>query len=98
MSLELGTPTGLFYALVRVGFAFGMIFLSMYLVRLGSSPHVLPLSVFLVAQTYTGDMTRNATMTATQVMIGYAFILGVYYHPDQASWEVAIDESSMRSV
>jgi hypothetical protein len=27
------------------------------------------------------DLTRAATMTSTQVMIGYAFILGVYFYP-----------------
>jgi hypothetical protein len=66
-----------------VGFIYGMIFLSIRIVRSGSSPHVLPLSFVLLGQTYQ-DLTRTATMTASQVMIGYAFILGVYYYPDTA--------------
>jgi hypothetical protein len=81
--MELGTPVGLLYVLTRVGFIYGMIFLSIRIVRSGSSPHVLPLSFVLLGQTYQ-DLTRTATMTASQVMIGYAFILGVYYYPDTA--------------
>ena len=91
--MELGSLVGLFYAIVRVGFGFGMIFLAMYIVRSGSTPHVLPLAVFLIAQTYLGDLTRNATMTSTQVMVGYAFILGAFYHPDNASLALATGDS-----
>ena len=96
--MELGTPIGMIYALTRVGFAFGMIALAIGIVRRGSTPHVLPLSVYLIGQAYTGDMTRNATMTATQVMVGYAFILGAYYYPDKAASTQVADHSSMRSV
>jgi len=97
--MELGTPVGLPYALIRIFFVTAMIILSVRLVRSGSSPHVLPLSFFLFAQTYIGDLTRAATMTASQVMVGYAFILGAYYHPDDtAELEVAAGESLTRSV
>jgi hypothetical protein len=79
--MELGTPVGLLYVLTRIAFIYGMIFLSIRIVRAGSSPHVLPLSFILLGQTYS-DLTRAATMTASQVMVGYAFILGAYYYPD----------------
>jgi len=97
--MELGTPVGLFYVLTRIGFLFGMVFLSFRIVRAGSSPHVLPLSFCLLAQAYQGDLTRAATMTASQVMVGYAFILGAYYYPDNTtSLEYAAGDSSTRSV
>jgi hypothetical protein len=83
--MELGTPVGLGYLSVRFAFLFGMIFVSIKIVRTGSSPHVLPLSFTLFAQAWNGDMTRNATMTSTQVMIGYAFILGTQMYPDAHS-------------
>jgi hypothetical protein len=95
--MELGTPVGLLYALSRLSFLFGMVFFSIRIVRSGSSPHVLPLSFYLMAQCYEGDLTRAATMTASQVMVGYAFILGAYYYPDNASPEAAADESLTRS-
>jgi hypothetical protein len=79
--MELGTPVGLLYVLTRLIFIYGMIFLAIHIVRDGSSPHVLPLSFFLLGQTY-ADLTRAAAMTASQVMVGYAFILGAYYYPD----------------
>jgi hypothetical protein len=95
--MELGTPVGLLYVLTRVTFVYAMIFLSMRIVREGSSPHVLPLSFVLLAQTY-ADLTRNAAMTASQVMMGYAFILGVYYYPDATtSPNFEADDSLMRS-
>jgi hypothetical protein len=96
--MEAGTPVGLLYALTRLSFLVGMVFLSIRLVRAGSSPHVLPLSFFLLAQGYQGDLTRAATMTASQEMIGYAFILGAYYYPDNASPEAAADDLVTRSV
>ena len=96
--MELGTPVGLLYALSRIGFLIGMVFFSTKLVRSGSSPHVLPLSFFLLAQGYQGDLTRGATMTGSQVMIGYAFILGAYYYPDNTSPEVAEGISLTRFV
>ena len=61
--------------------------------KLGAAPHVLPLAFFSLAQAYQSDLTRSATMTASQVMLGYAFILGVYYHPDQAGLEPMADQS-----
>lgn len=95
--MELGTPVGLLYVLTRIAFVYGMIFLSIRLVRSGSSPHVLPLSFVILGETYQ-DLTRNASMTATQVMIGYAFILGVYYYPDaKTSPYFEADDSLMRS-
>ncbi len=96
--MELGTPVGLLYALSRIGFLLGMVFFATKIVRSGSSPHVLPLSFFLLAQGYQGDLTRGATMTGSQVMIGYAFILGAYYYPDNTSPEVAESISLTRSV
>jgi len=96
--MELGTPVGLIYVLIRLSFLMGMVFLSIKIVRDGSSPHVLPLSFYLLAQGYQGDLTRAATMTGSQVMVGYAFILGAYYHPDNTSMEAVAGDSSMRSV
>jgi hypothetical protein len=81
--MELGTPVGLFYVLTRISFLFGMVFLSIRMLRAGNTPHALPLSFCLLAQAYQGDLTRAATMTASQVMVGYAFILGAYFYPDQ---------------
>jgi hypothetical protein len=95
--MELGTPVGLLYVLTRVTFIYAMIFLSIRIVREGSSPHVLPLSFVLLGQSY-ADLTRNAAMTATQVIMGYAFILGVYYYPDaKTSPDFEADDSLMRS-
>ncbi len=95
--MELGTPVGLTYVLLRICFAFGMVFLAIRIVRTGSSPHVLPLSFFLLLQTYQSDLTRNATMSCTQVMIGYSFILGAYFYPDNTSQDTVADEFLMRS-
>ena len=95
--MELGTPVGLLFVLTRLAFIYGVVFLSIQMVRNGTSPHVLPLSFVLLAQTYQ-DLTRAATMTATQVMIGYAFILGAYYYPDTiTSPNSEAGESLMRS-
>lgn len=80
--MELGTVVGLCYMTLRLGFLVGMIFVAIRIVRSGSSPHVLPLAVFLAVAGYTGDLTRNAAMTASQIMLSYAFILGAYLHPD----------------
>jgi hypothetical protein len=97
--MELGTPVGLFYALTRITFLFSMVLLSARIVRSGSSPHVMPLSFCLLAQAYQGDLTRAATMTASQVMVGFAFILGAYYYPDQtASLDVTAGDYLTRSV
>ena len=96
--MELGTPVGLLYVLSRFAFTYGMIFLSIQIVRSGCSPHVLPLSFILLGQMYQ-DLTRGATMTASQVMIGYAFILGAYYYPDTAmSLDFEAGDSLMRPV
>jgi hypothetical protein len=97
--MELGTPVGLLYTLTRLSFLFGMVFLSIWIARTGSSPHVLPLSFCLLTQGYQGDLTRNAAMTCSQVMMGYAFILGAYYYPDNTtSLQFMADDSSTRSV
>jgi hypothetical protein len=82
--MELGTPVGYFYLMLRFGLIIGVILLSIRIVSSGSAPHVLPLSFILFAQTL-ADWTRAATMTSTQVMIGYAFILGVQLYPDSSS-------------
>lgn len=95
--MELGTPVGLLYVLTRIAFVYGMIFLSIRLVRSGTSPHVLPLSFVLLAQNY-ADLTRSAAMTASQVMVGYAFILGAYYYPDaMTGLHFEADDSLTRS-
>jgi len=83
--MELGTPVGIFYVMARFGFLLGMVFVAIRVVRGGTCPHVLPLSFCLLAEAYQGDLTRNAAMTASQVMMGYAFILGAAYHPDSIS-------------
>ena len=95
--MELGMPVGMLYAIIRLAFLAGMVFFAARLVRQGSSPHVLPLAFFLAAQGYIGDLTRAATMTASQVFLGFAFILGTYYYPDKTSPEVQARESMMRS-
>lgn len=76
--MELGTPVGLFYDVLRYTLMIGMIFFAARLVRV--SPHCLPLACMLFGQT-AADLTRAATMTCTQVMIGYAFIFGVARYP-----------------
>ena len=96
--MELGTPVGLLYVLLRLFFLYGMIFVAIRIVRSGSSPHVLPLSFILLGQGY-ADLTRAATMTASQVMVGYAFILGALYHPDtEPELQVTASDSLTRSV
>lgn len=97
--MELGTPVGMFYMLTRIGLLLGMLILSISITRAGSAPHVIPLSFCLFAQAYQGDLTRAATMTASQVMVGYAFILSAYYYPDNASsLDFPAGDSLMRSV
>jgi len=95
--MELGSPVGLFYTLTRVFFLVGVVFFAIRLVRQGSTPHVLPLAAVLLAEGYIGDLTRAATMTASQVMLGYAFILGTYYYPDNAGQELLAGDPPMRS-
>ena len=91
--LELGTPVGLIYAFSRIAFFLGLILLSVRLVRIGCSPHVLPLSFFLFAQAYQGDMTRNAATSGSMVMVGSAFILGAFYNPDSPDEPDEIDNT-----
>jgi hypothetical protein len=93
--MELGSIVGLFYAVVRLGFVFGMIFLAVRIVRSGSTPHVLPLATFLASAGYVGDLTRSASMSATQVMIGYSFILSAYFHPDNETEEATAFNSEL---
>jgi hypothetical protein len=83
--MELGTPVGYFYLLMRIGFLLGMIPVSVKIARSGTAPHVLPLAMILFAQAFAADLTRAATMTSTQVMVGYAFILGARLYPDRAA-------------
>jgi hypothetical protein len=90
--MEAGTPVGLLYVLTRLFFAGGLILLAVRMVRSGNSPHVLPLSFFLLAQFYQGDLTRNAAMTASQSMLGVSFILGAFYYPDNAGQEAESGE------
>lgn len=96
--MELGTPVGLVYVLIRLVFFYGMILLAIRIARSGSTPHVVPMSFFLIATGY-ADLTRNATMTATQILLGYAFILSAYYNPDNATdLEYQAGNSLTRSV
>lgn len=95
--MELGTLVGLFYMGVRIAFVFGMILFAVRIVRSGSIPHALPLAFFLGTQAYLGDLTRAATMTSTQVLLGYSFILSAYFHPDREAEETAaFDSQPMR--
>lgn len=97
--MELGTPVGMIYMFTRVVLLLGMVYLSFSITRGGSSPHTIPLSFCLLAQAYQGDLTRAATMTASQVMIGYAFILSAYYYPDNIpSLELPAGDPLTRSV
>jgi hypothetical protein len=80
--MELGTFVGLTYIAIRFSFILAMLILAWRCVREGSSPHVLPLACCLLVNTFLGDLTRNATMTSSQVFLGYSFILGAYYYPD----------------
>jgi len=81
--MELGTPVGLTYLMFRFSFLFGTVFVAIRIVRSGSSPHVLPMALVLFVMGWSVDMTRAATMTSTQIMIGYAFIMGVQRYPDR---------------
>ncbi|HTJ31423.1 MAG TPA: hypothetical protein VL346_13030 [Acidobacteriaceae bacterium] len=76
--MELGTPVGYLWCTVRFGFALGMIVLAWRLMHI--APHTLALACMLFAQV-TWELTRNATTTFTQVMIGYSFIFGVAVYP-----------------
>ena len=80
--MELGTPVGLLFTSIRIGFFFCVIFLAVQIVRSGSSPHVLPLAFFIFLEAYQFDLTRNAASSATQVMVAAAFILGAHFNPD----------------
>ena len=77
--MELGTPIGWLWCILRFGMAFLMIGIAWRLIRI--SPHCLPLACMLFGQ-IGADLTRNATMTFTQVMVGYCFILGARIFPD----------------
>ena len=92
--MELGTPVGLLYVALRYVLSIGMILLACRLVR--ASPHTLPIACVMFGQVL-ADLTRAATMTATQVMIGYSFILGVYLYPYDEP-EPALHESEPRTV
>jgi hypothetical protein len=87
--MELGTPVGLLYEFSRIGMALGMILLAYSLVRV--SPHCLPLAFMLFGQVF-ADLTRAATMTFTQVMIGYSFIWAVYLYPVTEDTQLAIPD------
>ena len=92
--MELGTPVGITYAMSRILFAVGMIVLAGLIVKSGGPPHVLPIALVMLSQTWTGDLTRAATMTATQVFMGYSFILGSFYYPDDMTPELTAASSN----
>lgn len=77
--IELGTPVGYLWCIVRFSFAIGMILFAWRLVYI--SPHCMALAYMLFAQVV-WELTRNATTTMTQVMMGYCFIFGVYHYPE----------------
>jgi len=93
---ELGTPIGMFYVLSRLFFITCMVLVSVRLVRERKTPHALPLSFVLMAQSYQGDWTRSAAMSASQVMVGYAFILGALFNPDAETTEATTNDFLMR--
>jgi hypothetical protein len=96
--IELGTLVGVTYVMTRILFFIALIFLAIRLVRDGSSPHVLPVSFFLMAQTTQGDMTRNAAISGSMTVVSAAFILSAYYNPDNLSEpELEPDELTTRS-
>jgi len=76
--MELGTPVGYLWNFTRMLFALGMIGLAWRLTPL--SPHGLPLTCMLFGQVV-WDMTRYATTSYTQVMVGYCFVFGVLLYP-----------------
>ena len=78
---ELGTFTGSFYDLMRMGMAVGVVLLGVYLLVWQRYPHPLLLSVMVCMDLYIGDLTRNSTMTATQTFLAASFVLGALYFP-----------------
>jgi len=96
---ELGTLVGLFYVFTRIFFALGMVGLAFLIVRSGGPPHVLPIAFYCFMQCYLGDLTRFGTMTCSQIMLSYAFVLGAYlYSNDEAERELAAASNLMRAV
>ena len=96
---ELGTLVGLFYVFTRLLFALGMIGLGIWLVQRGGPPHVIPIATYSFLQCFLGDLTRFGTMTMTQILLGYAFILGAYFHfNNEAGQELMAAPNLMRSV
>jgi hypothetical protein len=59
----------------------------------------LAATLLLFAQAYVGDLTRVAIVTLSEVMAGYAFIMGASYRPGNTKGlEFAAGDSLMRSV
>ena len=85
---ELGTFSGSFYVLMRMGTAVGLLLLGMYLLVNQRYPHSLLLSVLIFTQLYVADMTRNSSMTSTQILLAASFVLGVFYFPADNSSDV----------
>ncbi len=80
---ELGVFVGSFYVLLRMGTGIGLVLLSIFLLIHRRDPHPLLLSVLIFSQVYTGDLTRNSTMTATQAFLAASFVIGTLYFPER---------------
>ena len=83
---ELGTFTGSFYDLMRIGMAVGIALLGIFLLTRQHDPHSLLISSLVLTDLYIGDLTRNSSMTATQYFLAASFVLGSLYfsHEDSA--------------
>ncbi len=85
---ELGTFTGSFYDVMRMGMAVGIVLLSIFLLTRQRDPYALLLSVLVFTMLYIGDLTRNSSMTATQIFLAASFVLGSLYFPQEDSADV----------
>lgn len=85
---ELGTFTGSFYVAMRVGTGVGIVLLAMFLLVRQREPHALLLSILVLVSLYVSDLTRNASMTATQAFMAASFVFGTLYFPHEDSAEV----------
>ncbi len=85
---ELGTFTGSFYDVMRMGMAVGIVILGIFLLTKQQDPHSLMISVLVLTELYVGDITRNSSMTATQIYLGASFVLGSLYFPHEDSADI----------
>jgi hypothetical protein len=85
---ELGTFVGSFYDMLRMGTGVGIVLLGMFLLVRRREPQPLLLSTLVFIDLYTGDLTRNSSMTATQTFLAASFVFGTLYFPHEDSAEV----------